>query len=225
VNYAHAIVHLLLTPLVYLGLPLLGWGLGDLAGFFASPARLGYAALTGISALLAAYQGLVIPEDQGQKQKRVTRQTAFLVGAELLGMGLLFVVPLCDRAGFAPVSAAPGTRLLGLALSIAGGAVMFGSVLNLGRLYSAEVTLQPEHRLVTGGLYRFIRHPRYLGLLVMVLGFALVFNTWVGAAADLVLLAGLLWRISDEEKMLRREFGPAWEEYAKRTKRLVPGIW
>ena len=84
---------------------------------------------------------------------------------------------------------------------------------------------KPEHRLITGGLYRFIRHPRYLGLLVMLLGFALVFNTWVGAAADLALLAALLWRISDEEKLLQREFGPAWEAYARRTPRLIPGIW
>jgi len=140
-------------------------------------------------------------------------------------MGLLALVPLCDRRGIAAISGAAATRWLGLVLTLAAGGLVFGSVLNLGRQYSARVTLQPEHHLVTSGLYRFIRHPRYLGLLGMVLGFALVFNTWVGAAADLALLAGLLWRISDEKNLLRGEFGQEWEDYARRTKRLIPGIW
>ncbi len=59
----------------------------------------------------------------------------------------------------------------------------------------------------------------------MVLGYALVFRAWAGVAADLILLVALLWRISDEEKMLRQEFGESWEAYCQRTWRLVPGIW
>jgi protein-S-isoprenylcysteine O-methyltransferase Ste14 len=224
-NYPHAILHFVFTIVIYLGLPLLGWGLGGLQGFFSDPARVGFALLTGLGAILAAYQGLVIPEGQGQKEKRVARQSIFLLVFGLLGMALLFLLPFCDRQSIAVMPESQGLRLLGLAFSILGGAIMFGSVLNLGRQYSAQVTIQEEHQLITGGLYRFIRHPRYLGLEMMVLGFALVFRAWIGVAADLILLAALVWRISDEEKMLRREFGPSWEAYSHRTWRLLPGIW
>jgi len=52
-NYAHGVLHFIFTLAVYLGLPLLGWGLGDLRGFFSNPARLGLALFIGVSAVLA----------------------------------------------------------------------------------------------------------------------------------------------------------------------------
>ncbi len=187
--------------------------------------RLGFVLLTGLGAVLAAYQGMVIPEGQDRKEKRVSRQTVFLAVVELLGMALLILLPFCDRRGIATIPESQGLRLVGLALSIVGGGGMFWSVLNLGRQYSAQVTIQEDHQLITNGLYRFIRHPRYLGLIVMGLGYALVFRAWAGIAADLILLVALIWRISDEEKMLHQGFGESWEAYSRRTWRLVPGIW
>ncbi len=162
-NYPHAVLHFVFTLVIYLGLPLLGWGLGDLKGFFSDPARMGFALLTGLGAIQAAFQGLVIPEGQDRKEKRVARQTVFLVVFELLGMALLILLPFCDRRGIAAMPESQGLRFLGLALSLLGGGFMFGSVLSLGRQYSAQVTLQEEHKLISNGLYRFIRHPRYLG--------------------------------------------------------------
>jgi protein-S-isoprenylcysteine O-methyltransferase Ste14 len=224
-NYAHGILHFFFTLVFYLGLPLAGWGLGDLRGFFSDPARAGLAVFVLASACLAAWQGIVIPERQDQKAKRITRQTVFLVAVEILGAALLVWLGYGDRRGLAALPGDGTLRGLGLGLAVLGGLVMFWSVLNLGRQYSAEVTIQTEHRLVTTGLYAAIRHPRYLGLLVLVLGSALVYRSWAGLAADLLLLAALLWRIRDEEAMLQREFGPAWEAYRRRTRRLLPWIW
>ena len=224
-NYAHGLLHFVLTVLLYVGLPLAGWGLGDARGFFSDPARLGLSIFGGVSAILAAWQGMVIPERNDQKEKRVARQTTYLIVIQLLGLALLVALGYCDRRGFAVLPEGQGMRIAGLILSILGGGIMFWSVLDLGRQYSPEVTIQPGHRLVTRGLYGLIRHPRYLGLLVLVLGSALVFRSWIGLAADAILLATLLWRISDEERLLHREFGEEWEAYVKRTKRLLPWIW
>jgi protein-S-isoprenylcysteine O-methyltransferase Ste14 len=224
-NYAHGIVHILMTLVVYFGLPLLGWGLDDLAGFFAVPARAGFAISVGLSALLAAYQGMVIPEERGQAGKRVTRQTVFLLIFEILGMALLFWLGYSDRREIATLPADPPWRWVGLTLAILGGGIMFISAMNLGRQYSPEVTIQEGHRLVTHGLYRFIRHPRYLGLFILLLGFGLIFRSWAGAATSVAALAALIWRIKDEEKMMAREFGLEWEKYSRHTWRLLPGIW
>ncbi len=224
-NYAHGVLHFFLTLLVYLGLPALGWGLGDLKGFFADPARLGLAVFVLVSALLAGYQGMVIPERQDQKEKRVVRQTVYLVAIQLLGLALMVALGYCDRHGYAVFPEGEGMRISGLALVILGGGIMFWSVLDLGRQYSAEVTIQQDHHLITRGLYGVIRHPRYLGLVILALGSALVFRAWIGIGADAALLGTLLWRISDEERLLKREFGEAWDAYAKRTKRLLPWVW
>ncbi len=224
-NYAHGVLHFFLTLLVYLGLPILGWGAGDLKGFFAEPARLGLALFVLVSALLAGYQGMVIPERQDQKEKRVARQTVYLIVIQLLGLAFMLTLGFCDRRGIAVLPEGEGIRIAGLVLAVLGGGIMFWSVLALGRQYSAEVTIQKEHRLITAGLYGLIRHPRYLGLTVLVLGSALVFRSWIGLAADLLLLGTLLWRISDEEKLMQGEFGEAWKAYAARTKRLLPWVW
>jgi len=224
-NYAHGIVHFFFTLVFYLGLPLAGWGLGDLKGFFSDPARMGLALFVLLSAFLAVWQGMVIPEGQDQKEKKVTRQTVFLVVIQLLGAALLVLLGFCDRRGIVTLPESDGIRLLGLGLAVLGGGIMFWSVLDLGRQYSAEVTIQKDHHLITHGLYRLIRHPRYLGLIVLLLGSALVYRAWVGIAADAILLAALVWRIRDEEAMMRREFGAEWEAYYKQTKRLLPWVW
>ncbi len=224
-NTAHGVLHFFFTLIVYLGLPLLGWGLGDVRGFFIDPARLGLALFVLLSAIAAAWQGMVIPEGQDRKEKKVVRQTVYLAVIQLLGAALLVLLGFSDRHAWAVLPESPGLRFLGLALAVLGGGIMFWSVLNLGRQYSAEVTIQKDHRLITTGLYAAIRHPRYLGLLLLVAGSALVYRAWIGLAADLVLLATLLWRISDEEKLLRGEFGADWEAYCRHTKRLLPWIW
>ncbi len=225
INYAHGGLHFIFTLVVYVGLPMLGWGLNDVRGFLSEPARLGMILFGCVSAFLAAWQGMVIPERQDQKAKRINRQTVYLVVVQLLGLLLLISLGYCDRRGLGVMPENEGVRLVGLGLAYLGGTVMFWSVLDLGRQYSPEVTIQKEHHLITHGLYGFIRHPRYLGLVVLVLGSALAFRSWTGIAADVILLASLLWRIRDEEAMLQREFGTEWDAYARRTRRLVPWVW
>jgi protein-S-isoprenylcysteine O-methyltransferase Ste14 len=224
-NTKHALVHLGLTLGIYLGLPLLGWGLTDLKGFFSDQGRVGYVLFTLVGAGLAAYQGLVIPESRGQPDKRVTRQTIFLIVFEVLGAALLVALPFCDHRGLAAMGENTGLRIWGVVLLAVGGTIMFWSAMNLGRQYSPEVTLQTEHQLVTTGWYQYLRHPRYLGLGLMLLGFALVFRSWVGLAAAILAIGALVWRISDEEKMLHQEFGERWEAYCQTTWRLIPRLW
>jgi protein-S-isoprenylcysteine O-methyltransferase Ste14 len=78
---------------------------------------------------------------------------------------------------------------------------------------------------VTIGWYQHIRHPRYLGLMIMLLGFTLLFRSWVGLATTFVGAGALIWRIFDEEKMLHQEFGERWEDYCQHTWRLIPKLW
>jgi protein-S-isoprenylcysteine O-methyltransferase Ste14 len=92
--------------------------------------------------------------------------------------------------------------------------------------FSGHLQVQEGHRLVTGGPYRLMRHPAYLGYLLMCLGVALGYSSVISLAALLLLLLpGLIYRICVEEKLLVDHFGSAYEEYARRTRRLFPGVW
>ncbi len=224
-----AILFFVSTLAIYLGLPLLGWGLGDVGGFLSEGARLGYALIVVGFALAVAVQAINGEEGirggGGEDQKRVRRQTIVRFVMSLGLFGALVFLPFADRRGLAVLCLGSGVRWAGAVLSALGYALVFWSGLALGRQYSPEVTIQKDHQLVTGGPYRRIRHPRYLGVLLLALGAGLVFRSWIGLAGCLPLLGILLSRIRDEELLLRQEFGPAWEAYRARSWRLIPYIY
>ena len=76
------------------------------------------------------------------------------------------------------------------------------------------------------GPYRYVRHPGYAGFMLMGLGIAVGFSSVIGlAAVALVLLPGLVYRMNAEEKLLIEQFGDEYRDYARRAKRLIPGVW
>ena len=95
----------------------------------------------------------------------------------------------------------------------------------LGRRFSGLVAIQPGHELVTDGPYRYVRHPSYLGMMLALAGWALVFRSAVGLAATALGLLVLATRIEAEEALLASQFGEPYEEYRRRTWRLLPGVY
>jgi len=97
---------------------------------------------------------------------------------------------------------------------------------DLGTNWSITLEVRERHQLVTEGIYRQVRHPMYLALLLYSLGQALVLPNWVAGPSYLVAF-GLLFalRVGPEERMMREEFGKDYEAYMARTKRLIPGLW
>ncbi len=228
-KYLRAVAFFLVTLLLYLVLALIGWGVDDLPGFFASAPRTGYGAAVLAFSLAVAYQALGGTEGlrggEGDARKRVRRQT--IIGALLvvsLYVALTFL-PFADRRAIAVFDADPLVGWVGVILAGFGYAMIFWSGLALGRQYSAEVTIQKDHHLITTGLYRYIRHPRYLGILSLALGLSLVFHSWIGLGAGIPVLLILLLRINDEEALLSREFGQAWESYRRQSWRLIPRLF
>jgi len=224
-----AIAAALSTLLVYLGLSLFGWGLGDLRGYFALGPRVAYALLVGVFAIAVAIQAhgslAGIRGRRGDATKRVGRQTLFTMALVLAMYAALVLLPHADRREVATLPVGLPLRWLGACLVGCGLALVYWSGVALGDMYSKEVTIQADHRLVTTGLYQYIRHPRYMGVLLMALGLSLIYRSWPGLAACGLLVPFLLLRIRDEEGVLRAQFGEAWEAYVERSWRLVPRVF
>ena len=142
----------------------------------------------------------------------------------LLYAALIFL-PYADRRGIGLMKDEPITRWVGLVCFAFGVVLVFWSGIALGRLYSAEVTLQKDHQLITSGPYRYIRHPRYSGGIIYALGFALLFRSWIGIVALILSLVVFMLRIRDEEALMQAEFGQEWEAYCQRSWRLIPFIY
>jgi len=98
--------------------------------------------------------------------------------------------------------------------------------LTLGKAFSANVAIQKEQKLKRSGLYQFLRHPSYSGLLLILLAVGLDSRNWAGLLVLIVpATAALLYRIHIEEAALSEAFGKQYTDYGKATWRLVPGLY
>jgi protein-S-isoprenylcysteine O-methyltransferase Ste14 len=97
--------------------------------------------------------------------------------------------------------------------------------LYLGKYFSFQATIQEDHKLITTGPFSRIRHPRYLGVILFSFGFALVYRSIIGLIAAAAMTALMIWRISDEEKMLLDHFGDEYRAYQRRAGRVFPKLF
>ena len=198
-------------------------------GFFCMSQRLGYALVVLALSFAVGWQALDSPEGirggRGRGDKLVSRQSVIRITViVLLYVGLL-LIPYADRRGIGALTNSTIVRWIGVVLFGLGSALVFWSGIALGRLYSGDVTLQENHHLVTSGPYRYIRHPRYTGGILLGFGLSLTFNSWIGLVASVAFIGIILLRIRDEEALMREEFGREWEVYCEHTWRLMPFIY
>jgi protein-S-isoprenylcysteine O-methyltransferase Ste14 len=117
-------------------------------------------------------------------------------------------------------------RPVAFGILILGLGVRLVAVITLGRAFSANVAMRAGQKLQRSGLYRLVRHPSYLGLELILLAFALHARTWACFAVVFVpTTLAVLYRIHVEETALRLAFGADYEDYARSTKRLIPGVY
>ncbi len=157
--------------------------------------------------------------------EREDRGNRWVIGAlGVLGLAIAILPPLGDRNGWLVVGGV-GVRWLGVVLYALGGALRLAPVFVLGERFSGLAAIQPGHQLVTTGLYAKIRHPSYLGLLTLCLGWALAFRSLPGVAIALLMAIPIVGRINAEERLLAERFGAQYEAYRARTWRLLPGLY
>jgi protein-S-isoprenylcysteine O-methyltransferase Ste14 len=115
---------------------------------------------------------------------------------------------------------------LSLGLFLAGLAIRHIAIFTLGKAFSVNVAIRPEQTVQRTGIYRFVRHPSYLGMLVIFLAVGLETRNWASLLAVLIpTTCALLYRIHVEEAALLNHFGPDYATYADETKRLIPGVY
>ncbi|HEU5379763.1 MAG TPA: isoprenylcysteine carboxylmethyltransferase family protein [Ktedonobacteraceae bacterium] len=161
--------------------------------------------------------------DGAKKRDRGSLLVATLSG--LLGLLFFFLLPL-----LCPVTTITWRQPLvfcaGIVLILLGSSLRWYAISTLGRFFTGSVVIQAGQRVIQHGPYRYMRHPSYTGILVVVAGIGLMMTNWASLCSiTLGLLVGLLYRISVEERVLKQELGQPYEEYMRHTRRLLPFIF
>ncbi len=115
---------------------------------------------------------------------------------------------------------------VGVFIMISGVAFRRYAIYVLGKFFTATVQIHKDHQLIKAGPYHYIRHPSYLGLLILALGNGIALANWISLLLCIVLpTIGIINRIKVEEMELSRYFGEQYRDYKKGTWRLIPYVY
>lgn len=211
--------------IIFSGIPIISWGIKSMDEFISNPIRLAYIIQMTILTIIVA---ILVPENGGSRGKGVktmARHKLSLAFLQIVPILIVFLAPYFDQRSYAVFTENATIRWIGLGISFLGFILMNWSVKALDKQFSFEVTIQQDHQLITQGPYKYIRHPRYLGIVLYFSGVSLTFRSWLCLILVLATLGVLIWRIIDEEKLMLAEFKKDWETYKLRTYALLPFIY
>ncbi len=185
-----------------------------------------YVAFLGVNSLLLLphHKDLVAERSQINKNTKPWDRIIAL-GATIPGLILLVVAGLDARLGWS-VGLSLGWKITGFLL-IALGYAVFAWAMVYNAYFAVTVRIQEErgHQVATGGPYRIVRHPAYLGMLFTTAGMLLFFSSIWAVIPAAVMLFFLVLRTALEDKTLQAEL-PGYVEFTHKTRyRLIPGIW
>ncbi len=98
------------------------------------------------------------------------------------------------------------------------------SIKYLGKYFSRDIETWAQHNVIDNGLYKFIRHPAYLGNIIQILGFPMILNAYYSLILSVIVIICFLKRIELEEEFLEGNL-EGYSEYKKKSYRLIPFVW
>ncbi len=111
----------------------------------------------------------------------------------------------------------------GLFLIVCGVLIRFTAIWQLGKFFTVDLAVHEDQHLITNGLYKYLRHPAYSGSLLSFLGLGISFNNWLSVFILIIpIFLSFRYRMKVEEQLLLQQFGAAYREYQKSTRRVVP---
>lgn len=142
--------------------------------------------------------------------------------AGLLGLLAFLINP--ENMSWSAVALPLWSRWLGIGLGVPAGLLVLLTFHHLGTNLTDTVVTRKNHTLVTGGPYRWVRHPFYVASALALLAFALITANWFifinGGVAFLLLVV----RTDKEEAKLMERFGDDYRRYMQRTGRFIPKL-
>jgi protein-S-isoprenylcysteine O-methyltransferase Ste14 len=158
----------------------------------------------------------------GPRAETRTAQKVIITGSFLDLFLMMAFSALDHRMGWSLVP--PWLSVLGNVLVVVGLSIAMLVIIE-NSYAAATVTVESGQKVASSGLYKFVRHPMYVGNVIMMVGMPLALGSYWGLLFVVPGVAVLVFRILDEEKLLIQELA-GYREYSQRVRyRLVPNVW
>jgi protein-S-isoprenylcysteine O-methyltransferase Ste14 len=117
-------------------------------------------------------------------------------------------------------------KVAAVIVMVIGLGIRWTAIVTLGRSFSSNVAILDAQKIMRTGIFRLVRHPSYLGLLLVFVAVGVHSRNWIAFALAVVpTTAAVLYRIHVEEAALRAAFGDEYVAYSRETERLIPGVY
>jgi protein-S-isoprenylcysteine O-methyltransferase Ste14 len=141
-----------------------------------------------------------------------------------------FIIPVfyiaTGQPAFADYALNPVQAGLGVVAIVASLVLFRVTHKQLGRMWSVTLETREQHKLVTSGLYGYVRHPMYSSFALFALAQLLLLPNWIAGPAGLVGFGILFFmRVPHEERVMSETFGDEYRDYMRRTARIIPWIY
>jgi protein-S-isoprenylcysteine O-methyltransferase Ste14 len=161
-------------------------------------------------------------QQAGPAAEQSRGQKIFITAGYLANIAMLVVSGFDHRFGWSHV---PTLVALAGDVLVVLSSVMYFIVYQVNSFAASTVQTFVGQRVISTGPYALVRHPKYVGDMLLVIGVPLALGSWWGLAVTMLVLPALVWRILDEEKLLKKDL-PGYTEYTHKVRyRLVPHIW
>ena len=166
------------------------------------------------------YRGMPTPDD---RSTTLDNTLLFLSG---LGMIIPLFYVFTPWLDFANYQLPDILGWIGALLFVLAAGMLWLTHLALGRNWTPTLGFREDHKLVTEGIFRFIRHPMYCSHLLWAIAQPLMLQNWIAGFSFLVVMVPqYLSRVGAEEQMMLEKFGDEYQAYMDRTGRLLPKIF
>jgi protein-S-isoprenylcysteine O-methyltransferase Ste14 len=117
------------------------------------------------------------------------------------------------------------TQVIGIIFLVSGLVIAIIARKTLADNWSGNVELKKDHKLITTGVYKYVRHPIYTGVSFMVIGTFILYHSILSVLLIIIVIGFLSYKLKKEEILLLKHFPKEYPAYIKRTKAIIPFIY
>lgn len=172
-----------------------------------------------------------IPHERRSRRTPISRtargiRERILLSISFTGLGILpFSYVAFGFPRFAKYAFQPSLAWAGAVVAAAALLLFYLTHRALGRNWSVSLDVRESHKLVTDGIYTYVRHPMYSAFWLWAIAQALLLPNWIAGPAGLIGFGTLYFcRVGAEERLMSEAFGDQYRDYMKRTGRVIPRL-
>ncbi|MFW5873367.1 MAG: methyltransferase family protein [Bacillota bacterium] len=166
----------------------------------------------------------IFPDPSGEKRRK-SKSFRFILAAILISILSSIILTLAN-VGTIPINLLEGAKSFGLILYLSGIILRYWSSCLLGDYFTRAVEVEEDQKLVNKGPYRFIRHPLYLGLLLLTSAIPIFLGNFIALIITLILMSwSLRHRIKEEEDKLLHILGDKYQDWKEDKYKMIPFIY